>query len=481
MAINPGSTYPTKTAVDANYTYRKAQDVSSPDDGTGTPWIAPLINDVFGMQQALLDNAGIVPSNSSDTAVVSEYYQAIQRAIERQMERYTNTTIGAKSLSERIGGIRSGTDIDLPYSTANIVSGGPFRNVARGYNPVSRKETALFIVDDDETKIVQVENRNKDFVQVQTNLTITLAANHVPDSLCCDGDSVYILCHSAATGTAAIVYKFTWDGTPLTWNSTPVWSTALSAGIRDDRDGSSVIKVADSSRVVVLLNGDNLGVGIPALSVLNKSTGTETTGSGNHVAGGKIGGVGLAISSGHIWFTTQTAGDETYWINGAQIVNPTLAPTNYATPDSSTGVGALVGFMDSNGYMLALPRRDGKVNTYNTTDGNETKLALNTFSQPFGTADEYPPMVYDGYNFWTYFKSGSDNAFLLPLDLRFPMSTSEVQANSYTYTGYPWKAGVISGNARMCFADGCLWLIASANAAPNGINAQRIPRLTLRY
>ena len=79
MAINPNNAYPAKTtAPSASYPYGGAQNVTTPGDGTGTPWIANIINDIFGFQQALLTEAGIVPSGSPDTATVSQYLQSLQ-------------------------------------------------------------------------------------------------------------------------------------------------------------------------------------------------------------------------------------------------------------------------------------------------------------------------------------------------------------------------------------------------------------------
>ena len=482
MALDPKTKYPTKFATDSDYTYGKAQNVSAPNSGTGSPWDAPLINDEIGFNQALLDEAQIVPSGTADSAALSEYYQAVQIAIERQAERYVNTSNGAKSLSERIGNVRDVLEVGPPYSASNSVTGGPWRNVAPGYDPVTRKETALFIEDGETTKIFQVSNRTKDFVQVQAELSITLAANHVPDSLCCDGAAVYILCHSAATGTAAIVYKFAWNSSTLIWNSTPVWSTALSAGIRDARDGSTVIKIADELRVVVLCNGVSLTTGVEPLSVLLKSNGTETTGHGNAIVGDRFGGTGLCLSSGSIWFITKTAGDETYYINGAQIINPTLAPTNYATPTTISGGEPRVGSLESNGYMIVMPAIDGSINTFNTTDGTVTHLTLAQFNIYRASCDDFPVCCYDGARFWTYWIDETANSFLKPIDLdkMLPQTPTYLDRDESTLTSFPWVTTQVSDLNRMCYSDGCLWLIPDANTTHNSITAQRIPRLALR-
>lgn len=77
MAINPESQYPGKIAPStAAYPYGQARNITVPGDGTGTPWEAALVNDLFGFQQALLSDTGIVPSGTPDSATVSQYMRA---------------------------------------------------------------------------------------------------------------------------------------------------------------------------------------------------------------------------------------------------------------------------------------------------------------------------------------------------------------------------------------------------------------------
>jgi hypothetical protein len=81
MANNPNAKWPTKTtAPDANYPYGSAQNISVPGDGTGTPWVKDMTDDIFGMQQQLLDAASIVPTNTPDKVGASQYYEAMQKS-----------------------------------------------------------------------------------------------------------------------------------------------------------------------------------------------------------------------------------------------------------------------------------------------------------------------------------------------------------------------------------------------------------------
>lgn len=63
------------------YPYGKARNVTVTGDGTGTPWEAQLVNDLFGFLQALLVNASITPSGSPDSALASDYFSALTYAI----------------------------------------------------------------------------------------------------------------------------------------------------------------------------------------------------------------------------------------------------------------------------------------------------------------------------------------------------------------------------------------------------------------
>lgn len=82
MANNP-STVPgyngQTTAPDASYPYGSARNDAAPGDLTGTPRIAAEINDILGMQQALLVEAGIIPSGTPDTVLVSQYLEALKK------------------------------------------------------------------------------------------------------------------------------------------------------------------------------------------------------------------------------------------------------------------------------------------------------------------------------------------------------------------------------------------------------------------
>ena len=78
MALNPGTRYPGGTTpASPSYPYGQGRNITVPGDGTGTPWEADVVNDLFGMQQALLTAAAIVPSTAPEAVGASQYLQAM--------------------------------------------------------------------------------------------------------------------------------------------------------------------------------------------------------------------------------------------------------------------------------------------------------------------------------------------------------------------------------------------------------------------
>lgn len=94
MAINMLTVFPTQMdgSDPAGYPLGKAQNITVPGDGLGTPWDAANINDIIGLQQALLTIAGIVPSGTPDKADASQYLDAIQLFSSREIITATGPT-----------------------------------------------------------------------------------------------------------------------------------------------------------------------------------------------------------------------------------------------------------------------------------------------------------------------------------------------------------------------------------------------------
>lgn len=80
--LNPNSKWPTQsTAPSADYPYGSAQNITTPGDGTGTPFVADLVDDWFGFQQEVVQRAGITPSGLPDHAGDSDVFDGLRKTI----------------------------------------------------------------------------------------------------------------------------------------------------------------------------------------------------------------------------------------------------------------------------------------------------------------------------------------------------------------------------------------------------------------
>ena len=116
MAINPGSAFPGAiTPPDANYPYGSSQDEVTPGvSGDGTPYNKLRADDIFGFQQALLQAASIVPSGNADTALVSQYLDALQILFysTTNPDGFTDDQTGSEILSALLAVDGSGSGLD---------------------------------------------------------------------------------------------------------------------------------------------------------------------------------------------------------------------------------------------------------------------------------------------------------------------------------------------------------------------------------
>lgn len=129
MAINPEALYPGKIKPSsASYPYGEARNVTTPGDGTGTPFDAALVNDELGFHQDLLSQAGIVPSGTPEKVGASQYLDAIRRLVTVRVTTYTGLkALRASSLSDgvvvQVSGRSSFTDGGgglFVWSSANL-------------------------------------------------------------------------------------------------------------------------------------------------------------------------------------------------------------------------------------------------------------------------------------------------------------------------------------------------------------------------
>lgn len=89
MAIDPSTRYGVQvdTSTDpTGYPYGQARNITVGGDGTGTPFEKDHLNDLWGFEQALLDEAGITPSGTPDKVGASQYLDALDTLYYRQSD-----------------------------------------------------------------------------------------------------------------------------------------------------------------------------------------------------------------------------------------------------------------------------------------------------------------------------------------------------------------------------------------------------------
>lgn len=93
------------TAADASYPYGSAKDDSTGTTGDGTPIKKALLNDSYGLIQAILVASGIVPSGNAETVLASQVLQGIVQ--QAQGRAFTYDEDGASAADAYILDLRS--------------------------------------------------------------------------------------------------------------------------------------------------------------------------------------------------------------------------------------------------------------------------------------------------------------------------------------------------------------------------------------
>lgn len=102
MALIPGNTYPGKiNPPSAAYPLGSARNVTTPSDGTGTPLQANWVNDLWGLLQGLLVSANVTANGQPDTALSSQYFEALTKLFSNQTAvRLTGATLSTGQPNE---------------------------------------------------------------------------------------------------------------------------------------------------------------------------------------------------------------------------------------------------------------------------------------------------------------------------------------------------------------------------------------------
>lgn len=131
MAIKPSTSFPGRVDLSdpVGYPDGKAKDQTVP--GNGTPFVAELVNDIFGAQQALLDEAGITASGSPDKVGASQYLDAI-KAIAAAAGGAGGRLVKFLTSSGTLTINESADDTIAAYLTSNDIKSGTYFIYAYG-------------------------------------------------------------------------------------------------------------------------------------------------------------------------------------------------------------------------------------------------------------------------------------------------------------------------------------------------------------
>ncbi len=170
MAINPLTAFVGRiTAADVDYPYGSSKNETTAGAGDGTPYEKIRADDIFGLQQSLLDEAGIVPSGDAETVPDSQYKEAIRiinnmRNVSHNMASDANYTL---------------TAIQNRFRRITITDTGVVLSAARD-----------IIVDDSERRFIAINSTAQELTfRTLSGTGIAIAAGESAD-LVCDGTDV---------------------------------------------------------------------------------------------------------------------------------------------------------------------------------------------------------------------------------------------------------------------------------------------------
>lgn len=179
MAINPETQYPGKIAPSTpEYPYGAARNITLPGDGTGTPWEAALVNDLFGFQQALLGASGIAPTGTPDKATASQYRDAL----------YMITGLKRSTLSVAIAdaSLKAGVAVNLTERSAGK-GGSAIWDVKTGSS-----SNGLDLIPSTGVPGLYLELRKGDLLNAKDFGDIETNAEAIIERMVAAGDAIYL-------------------------------------------------------------------------------------------------------------------------------------------------------------------------------------------------------------------------------------------------------------------------------------------------
>jgi hypothetical protein len=186
--------------------------------------------------------------------------------------------------------------------------------------------------------IREIDTRNWDMLGTSVDRNVTVPADHIPVSMCCDGPYIYVLCKANVAGTNSAILCYSTNP----WNSTPVW-TRTCAGYAIGTDISSYLRskiiIASDTHLAMTFGAliTSTSPGGAIMAILAKDNSAITYGRGNLDATGFGPSGGLCSDGAHVHFGARkdVVGPANTALASAAIAGPTGGGL-YAAPKTES-------------------------------------------------------------------------------------------------------------------------------------------------
>lgn len=438
----------------------------------GTPLEHAWARNIDGYFQKLMADAGMDWLGSDDTALSSQYLQALQYQLNR------NTKPPTWSMQDVCEGLfKSYTSISRPDVYPNfldltaVIPGVVIRDSCVGVSRTTQLPILYVLTDSDSVLPIIGPFRYDNFPGVGSALDLEFSAGTVESirSICCDGESLYVLWRATSN-----TYWVTSFYTQSSSGYVPQWNYNLNMDYSTDEEYSKII-IASSLHLAV--SSDNISGKCGVAIVPRAGTGSVVKGSGNGIADSEVASNGRIVSDGtHVFWLTRVTVGMNYEIHlcSAKISEPTVSEYTggvvYANIDPKVIPATLHNYGGSYGTVICSTARASFYILVKSED--ETKYCMTTENHDWYTdiTDYNVVSGCDGYNLWLQLHQQSDVydearlAFAkIPLT-QFVKSNASASQQNYTasmvLTNIP--TGIVTGDepGRLLFDGVDMWFVS---------------------
>jgi hypothetical protein len=289
----------------------------------GTPLEHAWARNIDGYFQKLMADAGMGWLGSDDTALSSQYLQALQYQLNR------NTKPPMWSMQDVCEGLfKSYTSISRPDVYPNfldltaVIPGVVIRDSCVGVSRTTQLPILYVLTDSDSILPIIGPFRYDNFPGVGSALDLEFSAGTMESvrSICCDGESLYVLWR-----TTSNTYWVTSFYTQSSSGYVPQWNYNLNMDYSTDEEYSKII-IASSLHLAV--SSDNISGKCGVAIVPRAGTGSAAKGSGNGVSSPVSSSNGRIVSDGsHVYWLSRVINGTNHDVRlcSAKIVDPTVS------------------------------------------------------------------------------------------------------------------------------------------------------------